>query len=293
MKLQLCMILPILGFLSLAVVVAGDSNDTETNSEKKLAQYVFDQDRAGAKCTKFLDDIRASDDGDIERFKLFCVNKGHSFHLCALTCSDALHFEGSSGKCRQDKNCNFYDTTFVEHSTGDNLSMRNVAHGKATLVAVVPLWDSQAQYFYELLEQVRKDYGDSDTEALLLPMELDVDNPWEEEEFAIRPFHTQRVTLLNNTHPSRFGSHPLMAFLTTLRHVSGFQHYDVYTDRPVLFIVSPDGKLVERLVVPTYAQIEEVLTGKFGLENKREETTDATDTEDVTKTVKPVETGEL
>jgi hypothetical protein len=96
-------------------------------------------------------------------------------------------------------------------------------------------------------------------------MELDVDNPWEEAEFVIEPYHTQRVHLLNNTHPNRFGEHPLMKFLVTIRHVDGFKYFDVYTDRPVLFIMSPDGTMIERLVIPKYEDIQSVLTDKFGL----------------------------
>ena len=143
--------------------------------------------------------------------------------------------------------------------------MKDVATDRATMVAVVPLWKAQAQYFYELLEEVRKNYGDDQTAAFIVPMELDVDNPWEEDEFVIETFRTQRVTLLNNTHPERFATNPLMTFLTTVRHLSGFKYFDVYTDRPVLFIVSPDGTLIERLVVPTYDEIASVLTDKFGL----------------------------
>jgi hypothetical protein len=59
-------------------------------------QYQFHKDAAGQdNCEKARDDQE-----ELETFKLYCVNKVQSFQLCSLTCSDALHFEGSVGDCR-------------------------------------------------------------------------------------------------------------------------------------------------------------------------------------------------
>mmetsp|Transcript_23045 Transcript_23045/g.54690 ORF Transcript_23045/g.54690 Transcript_23045/m.54690 type:complete len:284 (-) Transcript_23045:78-929(-) len=244
----------------------------EVVSAKELKEaevpYVFDRDQGGPACKREYENIKEQDGGDDERFKLYCVNTVESFKQCPITCSEALKFEGSSGSCKKDTDCNFYDIVFQERTTGNDIKMNDVAKNKATLVAVVPLWKAQAQYFYELLEEVRKSYGDEQTAAFVMPMELDVDNPWEEEEFVIDTYHTQRVTVLNNTHPERFGSNPLMQFLTKLRYKSGFKFFDVYTDRPVLFMISPDGTKVERLVIPKYDDIQSVLTDTFGLHQR-------------------------
>ena len=231
-----------------------------------IVPYVFDHDVGGQACQREYDKVKEQDGGDDERFKLYCVNTVESFQKCPLTCSNALKFEGSSGVCiQQDTDCNFYNVVFQEHTTHKNIRMDDVANNKATLLAVVPLWKSQAQYFYELLEEIRKQYGDDQTAAFVMPMELDVDNPWEEDEFVIDTYHTQRVTLLNNTHPERFGTNPLMQFLMTVRYTSGFKYFDVYTDRPVLFMISPDGTIVERIVIPTMDDIEKVLqSDQFG-----------------------------
>jgi hypothetical protein len=144
--------------------------------------------------------------------------------------------------------------------------MNELAKNKATLFAVVPLWEAQAQYFYELMEEIRKDFK-QETEAFLLPMEVDPDD---EEEFSLSPFHTQRVNILNSTRPETIVRHPFLGFIQTLRHKSGWREFNVFTDRPVLFIISPDGKTVERLVVPTYEQIQKTLQ-KFGIERSNAE----------------------
>jgi hypothetical protein len=227
---------------------------TASMANHEKISYVFDRDAAGNhKCIKARDQ-----QDDPETFRLYCVNKVESFKYCAVTCSEALTFEGSRGKCK-DYECNFYDYVFQGQDQRP-LEM-NAVKNKAILFAVVPLWESQAQYFYELLEEVRKDFKQN-TEAFLLPMEVDPT-----EEITIDPFHTKRVNLLNNTSPGTIGRHPFLGFLQTLRHTSGFRDFNVFTDRPVLFMISPDGKVVERLVIPTYGQIQETLKS-FGIERE-------------------------
>ncbi|KAL3922384.1 MAG: hypothetical protein SGARI_006465, partial [Bacillariaceae sp.] len=188
---------------------------------------------------------------DPENFRLYCVNKPESFKFCAVTCSEALTFEGSVGSCK-DYECDFYEYSF-QGTDDTKLNMHDMAKGKATIFAVVPLWESQAQYFYELMEEVRKDYK-QETEAFLLPMDVD---PMDE--VKINTFHSNRVNILNNTSPGTIGGHPFLRFISTLRYKSGFRDFNVFTDRPVVFMIGQDGKIVERLVVPTYDQLANTL----------------------------------
>ncbi|KAL3912016.1 MAG: hypothetical protein SGILL_007051 [Bacillariaceae sp.] len=253
---------PSLSLSLAALCLASTSADTErtysTGSVKATAPtgYSFDKDVAGTdKCIEARDKQE-----DPENFRLYCVNKAESFKYCAQTCSDALFFDGSTGRCR-DFECDFYKYSF-EGQDSEELSMREMAKGKATMFAVVPLWESQAQYFYELLEEVRKDYK-QDTQALLLPMDADPTDV-----VTIEPFHSPRVHILNTTNPAAIGGHPFLGFVSTLRYSSGFRDFNVFTDRPVLFMISPDGKLVERLVVPTYDQITKTLED-FGVEKNQ------------------------
>jgi hypothetical protein len=209
--------------------------------------YIFDRDAAGNdKCTAARDK-----QDDPETFRLYCVNKVESFKFCSVTCSEALTFEGSRGKCN-DYECNFYDYVFQDQDN-QPLVMNTLARNKVILFAVVPLWESQAQYFYQLLEEIRNDYKQS-TEAFLLPMDVDPTD-----EVPIHLFHTKRVNILNSTSPVTIGYHPFLGFLQTLRYTSGFRDFNVFTDRPVLFMIDTDGRVVERLVIPTYAKIQETL----------------------------------
>jgi hypothetical protein len=225
---------------------------------------VFDRDLAGKiQCEEARDAAE-----ELEIFKLYCVNKVQAFHHCALTCSDALSFEGSVGKCRKNQDCNFYAYSFKDN-VGNSLNMQDLAKGKATLFAVVPLWESQAQYFYLLMEAIRDSYM-ANTEAFLLPMVVDFEQDSDEGTFEITSI-IARVNLLNETRAETILSHPFMDFLHSLRHSSGYPEFNIYTDRPVLFIISPNGKTIERLVVPTYEQVEESLQ-RLGVKRESDST---------------------
>lgn len=58
--------------------------------------HVFDRKLASK---RECEEARDSQD-ELETFKLYSVNKVQSFHQCPVTCSGALSFEGSIGKCR-------------------------------------------------------------------------------------------------------------------------------------------------------------------------------------------------
>jgi hypothetical protein len=243
--------------LSLATLGLAFSNANVHAEFINVKSFLFHKDAAGSdKCTEARDAQE-----DPETFRLYCVNKPESFKYCAVTCSEALTFEGSVGRCK-DHECDFYDYSFRSQDA-EMFKMHKMAKGKATLFAVVPLWESQAQYFYELMEEVRKDYKQG-TVAFLLPMDVDP-----EEATKIKTFHSQRVNILNNTSPFTIRHHPFLEFISTLRYSSGFRDFNVFTDRPVMFMISPDGKTVERLVVPTYAQITNTLDD-FGINNNAE-----------------------
>jgi hypothetical protein len=51
-------------------------------------------------------------------------------------------------------------------------------------------------------------------------------------------------------------SNPFFSFLSTLVYNAGFEGFDIYTDRTVVFLVSHDGTTVERLVIPTLERLE-------------------------------------
>jgi hypothetical protein len=204
-------------------------------SEKR--NYVFDQDAFGVQCQKTIDE------NDEETFRLFCINKARSFKLCSVSCSNALHFEGTVGEC-DPRRCSFYGHTF-ETAEGKKLSMSRVAQGKVTFVGIIPLWQAQAQYFYEMMEYVKSLESDN-TEAMILPMYVE-----DKEPVAIKPLDDQEVSILKTVQGEDLMSHPFLQFLQSLKHTSGFETFDIFLDRPVFFAISHDGNVVERMVAPT------------------------------------------
>jgi hypothetical protein len=227
----------------------GSSSTTESKSKGK--NYKFDQDAAGLNCEK------VQNENDEETFRLFCINQNRGFKLCSISCSSALYFEGTVGACKPHR-CSFYGNSFKEHETGKSISMAKT-EGKVTLFALIPTWEAEAQYFYELLEEVRSMYNE-DTTAFVLPIFVDDEQPFE-----IAPLEEQdkKVTILQDVLPENLMQHPFLMFVQTLSRVSGFATFDVYTDRPVIFAVSADGNTVERMVSPTLATLEQAIL-KYG-----------------------------
>ena len=69
----------------------------------------------------------------------------------------------------------------------------------------------------------------------------------------------KRVHVLNEIKPQEIGGHPFLRFIRSLVHREGFPTFDVYTDRPVVFAVSHNGFRVERMVVPTFDELKDVV----------------------------------
>lgn len=227
---------------------------TKASANSVTGRFMFDRDTAGIHC------LNAMKDHTEEDFRLYCVNQGKSFENCAKSCTEVLHFDGSTGVCKSPR-CNFYDLTLptTTTTTSSFLKIHDLAPpGKVTLFAFVPLWEGHAQYIYELLEHVRNRYQDT-TKALLLPIDIhnyELTHP----RFELKPFGasggTQRVVMLPEIKPYEIARHPFLDFVRSLLWREGARNFDVYTDRPVIFVISQDGFLVKRMVVPTLEELQ-------------------------------------
>ena len=140
--------------------------------------------------------------------------------------------------------------------------------GKVTLFAFVPVWEGYAQYVYEMLEQVRHQYQET-TQALLLPIDIhnyELVHP----RYELQPFgssgsgKTQRVVILPEIFPKEIVRHSFLDFVRSLLWREGAQNFDVYTDRPVIFVISQDGFLVKRMVMPTLEELQRTIVGYGG-----------------------------
>jgi hypothetical protein len=219
-------------------LMALQSTVTTVNADgPKKMNYIFDQDAAAAECE------RVQRENDEETFRLFCVNRKQSFKLCSVSCSDALYFEGTIGEC-QPHRCSFFGQQFVGED-GKTLSMSKIAQGKVTIFGIVPLWEAQAQYFYELGEFV-KSLEPDDTEVVIMPLYVE-----DKEPVKITPIDDGKVHILQTAQQEALRSHPILMFLQSLTHKSGYANFDFYMDRPTFFAVNHDGSIVERMVTPT------------------------------------------
>jgi hypothetical protein len=223
--------------LSLIALQSATIMTAVAQATSQKVNYLFDQDASGTQCQKTIDE------NDDETFRLFCINKARSFKLCSVSCSNALHFEGTVGECNP-RRCSFYGHNF-ETAEGKKLPMSRVAQGKVTFVGIVPLWQAQAQYFYELMDHVKSLKSDR-TEAMILPLYVE-----DKEPVSIKPKEGEEVTILKTIQTEDLMSHSFMSFLRSLKHTSGFETFDIYLDRPVFFAISHDGSVVERMVAPT------------------------------------------
>jgi hypothetical protein len=59
------------------------------DAKESRSHFVFDRDTAPEGCEQ------AKRLGDDEDFRLFCLNEDHAFETCAISCSNALEFEGT------------------------------------------------------------------------------------------------------------------------------------------------------------------------------------------------------
>jgi hypothetical protein len=250
----------LLSFLAALAVVSAST--TEKDERTSGFSFSFDRDAEGVHCHQ------AVQTNGEEDFRLYCINQRQSFQMCALSCSEILHFESSTGVCKSNR-CNFYDMSFPM-TDGPSLDMNNMSRGKVTMFAFLPLWEGHGQYNYELLELVRTLYPET-TEALLLPIDIH-DYELTHPRFELKPYGehkdymdkgAKQVHILPEVKPQDIGSHRFLKFVQSLLHRSGAANFDVYTDRPAIFVVSSDGTLVDRLVAPTLETLQATVE-KYG-----------------------------
>ena len=270
--------------LTMGVSLADDDVEEPPPMEKESSQskhkrtFVFDVDSA---TTDVCMEAKRLNGNTEEDFRLYCINTDDSFEHCAVSCSKALQFEKTLGVTSSSGNdVSFHDLKFALGPKGDEVFTPQ--RGIPTVMAVLPLWKSQAQYMYELLERLYStnngNGGDSNdnnkNDALVqvvgLPlfieeaMTIEKDTTTGKLTFSGVEFEPLTgggggVKLLQMTTPQGLGYHPLLTFLQTLHYVSGYPGFDVYTDRPVIFVIDGKGKCVERLVTPTLEELQETI----------------------------------
>jgi len=245
----------LLAAFGLAEQESSPEEKPQDKSSKKIP-YIFDENARGIECDKALEKHNEED------FRLFCINQRQGFQQCSIMCSNLLHFESSLGVCKPHR-CNFFDTTF---QTADGVEIKPTP-GKVKFFAFSTTWEGHAQYAYELLEHILGEYQQT-TEAFILPIDIhnyELTHP----RFEAKPFEyplTQRIQFLQEVFPQDLSTHSFLYFVRTLLHRSGAMNFDVYTDRFVIFAMSADGMLANRMVTPTLQELR-IVVNEYGGQN--------------------------
>jgi hypothetical protein len=261
-------------FFSLVVVVSTITTLLlpVTVDAMSRANFVFSHDTNSEACEE------AKRMGDEEDFRLFCINEAHAFEHCAISCSKALEFEGTVANSKRPQD--FYDLEFGL-SPNPNAGLHggepygmSQNKGKVTVFAIIPLMNSQAQYMYELLEEVKERFATPMVDVVATPMFIEEAVSIEQDPMTgklsvsgvtFQPYPMdQRVSLLQMSTPETIGAHPFLGYLPKLYLQSGFSGFDVYTDRTVVFVISNDARTVERLVMPSLDSLEKTILKHMG-----------------------------
>ena len=263
--------------MSLLTLTSGaDVSSPMDKTKLENREFIFDADATKLACQ----DVKKLSGNDEEQFRLYCINTDDSFENCAISCSKALQFESTVGDAGNDSTV-FHNLKFIlgpnrrtGSKGGETYSPKK---GIPTVLAVIPLWNSQGQYMYELLETLYSQYNNNDDDesasnnlqVIGMPMLIEdaltikKDSKTGKLTFSGVQFEphpkTQNVQLLQMTTPQALPQHPLLEYLQSLHYVSGYQGFDVYVDRPVIFIVDSEGQNVERLVIPTLEELSNVV----------------------------------
>ena len=140
----------------------------------------------------------------------------------------------------------------VVTAKGSELSLEEYA-GYVTIVAIVPLLQGMAQFYYELLEHVQSIYPYT-LQILLLPCAVISNEPEKKlKAVNIKPRDKPKVVLLK----PMIGQSPLVDyFVKKVKIYTGWDDTKVFPDRVTMFIVSANGEFVERAVSPTLHELE-------------------------------------
>lgn len=141
----------------------------------------------------------------------------------------------------------FYQLEFTTHE-GKTFDLED-SQGYVTLFATVPLLPGMSQYYYELIHHVQTIFPYT-LETIVLPLHAGEDK---NNGVHITPHAKSKVVLLKETTVS---TSQLDYFLNQIRPIAGSESLDIRVDRVTFFIVSTDGKHVERLISPTMKMLE-------------------------------------
>ena len=180
---------------------------------------------------------------DCNELKQKCTEDEEVWLACPLTCTIFLLQQGGMAQAIDPES--FYQLEFTTHE-GKTFDLVDY-EGYVTLFAAVPLLPGMSQYYYELIHHVQNIFPYT-LETIVQPLHAEEQNG-----IHIKPHTNTPVVLLKETTVS---AGQLDYFLNQIRPIAGSESLDIRMDRVTFFIVSTDGKHIERLISPTMKMLE-------------------------------------
>ena len=201
-----------------------------------LNDYSLDRDTAGD-CTKRVGECRTSDETFLE---------------CPQTCAN--HLDGGLMVQGYVPEKDAFYNLEAKSSKGDVVDFERF-DGYVTVIAALPLMPGMAQYYYELMEYFSKKFPYMVSTAVL-PFKQTNNRNYDIHNLDI---FTKNKSLILETHTdSSLGSHPVVEFVESVeRNQRGRD--PLFDDRAIIFVVSHNGRYVERRVCPTKEKLELVI----------------------------------
>jgi hypothetical protein len=175
-----------------------------------------------------------------------CIQETRAFFDCPIACSKLVSKPGSIGRLEGE----FFEQS-VTRQDGKRMSLEDF-EGSVTLYAILPLVPS-AQYYYELLEHIHKIFPYT-VEILVMPYKdmEEIDKEDKTTPVAIKPHDNPHVTFLQQETRT-----DLLFYLWESNVYGGVENMkDVPKDRASIYVISTDGRYVERLISPSLTELE-------------------------------------
>lgn len=184
-----------------------------------------------------------------------CIRESITIQKCPIACSDLLEKSGSIARPPASDDGEMYQQV-VTKADGTTMTLEEY-EGYITLFVVIPLVPN-AQYYYELVEHVHKIFPFT-VELLILPYPVAAvavvgEDSDESDAYAgeIIPHTNTKSTFLKHEERSDF-----MIYLSESEVFGGEDNLKSFpNDRASIYIISSDGRFVERMVAPKLMDLE-------------------------------------
>jgi hypothetical protein len=139
--------------------------------------------------------------------------------------------------------------------TLQNKTKQKHSYGVLLVIAALPLMPGMAQYYYELMEHFAKKFPYMVSTAVL-PFKQTNNRNYDIHNLDI---FTKNKSLILETHTdSSLGTHPVVEFVESVKRNQRGRD-PLFDDRAIIFVVSHNGRYVERRVCPSKEKLELVI----------------------------------